>query len=394
MVNNFSYKLYQSLQSLRKQNVNTFLESPIIVENDLSISKLIGILLEKNCYECFLHYDKKIYVINIRDLLNVKNITSRKASTVGKIIPSLNKRDNIGKAIQIFKYYRLRSLPITENNNIIGQLNCKAIIKQLSDLGSKSSQHMSESFFNLSNEILGKDIMTPKPIVLDQNETVASARNIMIKHRIDHIPIIDKNRKSLVGIVTSTHIIKSLLPSEKIGRDSIGINEKITRLNFPVKSIMDKNVVISKIDDNLKKILNSMLITGSTYVILQSVGETQGIVTFTDILSLLKERVEYDLPCYIIGLPEDSVQSEMAKSKFINLVKTLRKIFPEIEETRCIIKIKNTTGNRQRYEINVNIISTAKVYSYTKTGWELAQIMDEIANNLKRKVIKSQRKMG
>lgn len=394
MVNNLSDRLYNSLESLRKQNVNNSLESPIIVEEDLSISKLIGILIERNHYECFLDYDKKTYVINIRDLLNIKNITSRKVSTIGKVIPSLNKKDNIGKAIQLFKYYRLRSLPVRENGNLCGQLNCKTIIKQLSHLASDPSPNLKQSFFNLSHEILGKDIMTPNPFVLDQDGNMASAINLMIKNRIDHVPIINKNTNSLVGIVTSTHIIKSLLPSEKIGRDSIGINEKITRIDFPVKSIMDKNVVVLKIDDNLKKILDTILITDSTYVVLQNVGETQGIVTFTDILSLLKERVEYDLPCYIIGLPDDPVQSEMAKSKFINLVKALRKIFPEIEEARCRIKIKNTTGKRQRYEINVNIISTAKVYTYTNTGWELATIMDEIGNNLKRKVIKSQRKMG
>jgi len=394
MVKNLSNKLYSSLDSLRKQNVNNFIESPIIVDNDSSISKILGILLQNDCYECFMNYDKKTYVINIRDLLNIKNITSRRASNIGKIIPSLHQNHNIGNAVQLFKYYRLRSLPIADNNKIDGQLNWRSIIKKIHEIGSTKPQDMQDSFFKLSKEILGKDIMTSKPLVLDQNDNIASARNLMIKNRIDHIPIIDKNNNnSLVGMITSTHIIKSLLPSEKIGKDSVGINEKITRINFPVKSIMDKNVVVSNIDDNIIQVINLILNTDSTYAVLQSVNEIHGIVTFTDIISLLQEKVEYDLPCYIIGLPEDPVQAEITKSKFINLVKILRKIFPEIEESRCVIKIKNTTGKRHRYEIKVNIISTAKNYSYTQTGWELSQIMDEITDNLKRKVIKSQRKM-
>lgn len=393
MVKNLSYRLYSSLDSLRKQNINNFMESPIIVDSDSSISKILGTLLQNNCYECFMNYDKKTYVINIKDLLNIRNITSRKASNIAKIIPSLNQNHNIGNAVQLFKYYRLRSLPISNNNQIYGQLNCKSIIKQIYELGSIKSKNVDDSFFNLGKEILGKDIMTPKPFVLDQNDNIASARNLMINNRIDHVPVIDKNNNSLVGIITSTHIIQSLIPSEKIGKDSIGINDKITRINFPVKSIMDKNVVVSNIDDNIIQIINSILDTDSTYAVLQSVDEIHGIVTFTDIISLLQEKVDYDLPCYIIGLPEDPVQAEMAKSKFINLVKILTKIFPEIEESRCVIKIKNMTGKRHRYEIKVNIISTAKNYSYTQTGWELSQTMDEIADNLKRKVIKSQRRI-
>ncbi|MDX1372710.1 MAG: CBS domain-containing protein, partial [Nitrososphaeraceae archaeon] len=241
MVKNLSYKLYSSLDSLREQNVNNFIESPIIVDSDSSISKILGILLQNNCYECFFNYDKKTYVINIRDLLNIKNITSRKASNIGRIIPSLNQNHNIGNAVQLFKYYRVRSLPIADKNQIHGQLNCRSIIKQIYELGSTKSQDMNNSFVNLSKEILGKDIMTPKPFVLDQNDNIASARNLMIKNRIDHVPIIDKNNNSLVGMITSTHIIQSLIPSEKIGRDSIGINDKIKRINFPAQSIMDKN---------------------------------------------------------------------------------------------------------------------------------------------------------
>ena len=295
----------------------------------------------------------------------------------------------------MISYYRLRSLPIIEKNNnkIIGQINAKSIIKQIYELGSNTSQtKINNSFASLSQQILGKGIMTRKPFVIRSNDDVSSARNIMIKNRIDHIPVINENNNSLIGMLTSTHITQYLLPSERIGRGSIGINQKNIRLDFPVKSIMSKNVIVSNIDDNILKIINLMIDTNSTYVVLQSVNEIHGIITFGDILTLLKEKIQFDLPCYIMGLPEDPIEAEMAKTKFIGVVKLLKKIFPEIEEARCRIKIKNKNSKKNRYEVTVNIITTAEIYSYTMTGWDLPAIMDELSNGMKRKVIKEQNK--
>ena len=157
---------------------------------------------------------------------------------------------------------------------------------------------------------------------------------------------------------------------------------------------MSKNVIVSNIDDNILKIINLMIDTNSTYVVLQSVNEIHGIITFGDILTLLKEKIQFDLPCYIMGLPEDPIEAEMAKTKFIGVVKLLKKIFPEIEEARCRIKIKNKNSKKNRYEVTVNIITTAEIYSYTMTGWDLPAIMDELSNGMKRKVIKEQSKKG
>ena len=46
---------------------------------------------------------------------------------------------------------------------------------------------------------------------------------------------------------------------------------------------------------------------------------------------LLGERVEEEIPIFIIGLPDDTLDAELAKSKFANIVKLLKKIYPDIE---------------------------------------------------------------
>jgi hypothetical protein len=56
------------------------MEEPLMTENNLPVSKVIGSLIERNLYESFTTVDKKICIINIRNLLNIRNITSRKSS--------------------------------------------------------------------------------------------------------------------------------------------------------------------------------------------------------------------------------------------------------------------------------------------------------------------------
>ena len=393
MSQNLSLKLYDSLSNLSEQNVKTLMDEPLILENDLPISKVIGTLSERNLYESFTVFDKKIFVINIRDLLNIKDIYSRKISTIAKISPVLYTDTKIANAAHIMNYYRLRSLPIVEKDKkIIGQINAKSIIQRIHELATKGSLiNNNNSFASLSKQILGKDIMTPKPFVIGSNSNVSSARNIMIKNRVDHVPVVNENNNSLIGMITSSQIIQHRLPSERIGRGTMGIHRKSTQHDFPVKSMMSKDVVVASIDDELLKTIDTIIKTNSTYVVLQSVNEIHGIITFGDILTLLKERIQYDLPCYIMGLPEDPVEAEMTKTKFIGVVQLLKKIFPEIEEARCRIKIKRS-GKRDRYEVQVNIVTTAEIYSYASTGWDLPAIMDELSSGMKRKVIKEQNK--
>ncbi len=65
MVQNLSLKLYDSLSNLSEQTVNSLMEEPLMTENNLPVSKVIGSLIERNLYESFTTVDKKICIINL-----------------------------------------------------------------------------------------------------------------------------------------------------------------------------------------------------------------------------------------------------------------------------------------------------------------------------------------
>jgi len=220
--------------------------------------------------------------------------------------------------------------------------------------------------------------MTPNPTTITSKDKVSAAKGIMIRHKIDHIPVVEKRQQrgpvTLKGILTSSHILhRAMLPSERIGRKSVGIEGKLTRLGLDISGIMDmdkNNAIVSKVDDSLYSVIDLMLNTNSTYTIVKSFDEIQG--TYRDVIALLGEHIEEEISAFMVRPPDDPLDAELSKSKFTNLVKLLRRVSPEIEQARCNTKLRDIQVERRRYEVDVSIITPYKRYTYTSIGWDVA----------------------
>lgn len=261
-----------------------------------------------------------------------------------------------------------------EKNEIIGQVSAKRIIREIGDA----------LLFTHTGRITASDIMTPRPIVISKTDKIPSAKQLMKRRRIDHLPVLEDNR--LAGMITSKHIIQLMLPTERIGRKSRGLDGSEDRYDVAIGVIANKNVLISNTYDTLKSVTDLIVSQNSTYCVITAFEEVQGIITYRDIIALLGEKVEEEIPIFLIGLPEDPLDAELAKSKFANLVKLLKKVYPDIEEARCRLKIKDIQGSRKRYEVDANIISTHKIDTYVSVGWDLAILFDQMSDSLKKRI--------
>lgn len=368
------WELYPFLAETRNSLVSNFMDPAVTANGNDTISQIIGILMEKDAYDIFIPLSGKIAAINIRDLLGIRNITSTNPSTVGKVIPTLNSNNRTAEAARLMSLYRLRAIPILEKNNIIGQISAKKIVQAIRD--AMLIAHLRKTSTS--------DVMTRSPIVINKTDKIAFAKAIMKRRRIDHLPVVQE--RHLVGMVTSKDIVEIMLKSERIGRKSLGIDETSDRLDLAVTGIADKNVLTSHIDDTLQSVTDLMVTRDSTYCVIKAFDEVQGIITYRDIITLLGEKIEENIPIFITGLPDDPLDAELAKSKFTNIIKLLRKIYPDVEQARCRIKIKDVLGSRKRYEIDAHVLSTHGSIAYTRIGWDLAKIFDEMSDALKKKV--------
>ena len=127
----------QGIKSSSKQVGARANRPPAIVDPDSSASKIIGIMTEKQVYDVFIPLANKIAIIKIRDLLSISDITSARPSVLGKIASIfILEKYPIGYSARIMSLYRLRALPIINaNNDLVGQITAKRMVKAIHDLG-------------------------------------------------------------------------------------------------------------------------------------------------------------------------------------------------------------------------------------------------------------------
>lgn len=124
-------------------------------------------------------------------------------------------------------------------------------------------------------------IMTDKPFCLEAGESLRSAKEMMSKYAVRHIPV--KRGKDLVGIISKADI-------DRVKYMEAGAGEMVSGDLFDVLSVghvMTKNVNTIQHDDTIKEVAE-ILSLGSYHALPVMDGdEVVGIVTTTDLLIYL-----------------------------------------------------------------------------------------------------------
>ena len=364
------------MKSLKASRVDGFKSKPIIVSSTSPISEVMGILKQSNAYEVFIQEGDKVSTITIREILKAADI-SMKVSSLMFYVPKLSPDDTVGKAARLMNDYRLRALPIVNQEGTIeGAVTTKSLSQAL----------LSVRVFRSVK--IGK-IMTRKPTTIDKGESAAKARSIMLKNGIDHLPVLDSGM--LCGILLSNHIVLSMFPREGMERGAF-VSAPSSHLDIKVSGLMDSNVLVCDPKERASAVLKRMIENEKTYYIVHHWREIQGIVTYRDFAVFLAEPEKLDIPAYIVGLPDDPFEAQLARIKFMRNAKALRKSFPKIEEIRSTIRIRDISGGRCRYEVNVLIRMAGKRYIYSQDGWELPSIFDLITNKMMRLLTKKRKR--
>lgn len=371
----FGQSTYEYLKEIQKISVEKALHPPTIIEPSFSISKVIGMMSETDSYDVYCMKDGEVLTTNAREMLDVRDISTMKASSLLHRIRSLSKNDTIEKAATAMSHYRMRSFPVV-NNQITGVVTAKSIVNLLDQQNLKW--------------IRANSVLTPNPIVLSNRESLAKARKVMMTKRIDHIPILHKGK--VERVLTSMHLLQALTPPQRIGSDQKGI-DTLRRLESDIGNIGSTRVPQCNTNDSISTVIDTMLKTDTTCCLLTLWGNLHGIITYKDILGLLLTKIPSEVPLYIVGMPEDMENAEIVKTKFQKIISNLIKVYPEVEEARTSIKIiHNPISQRKHFEVSVKIFTPYKTHSYTELGWDLSQVFDALGRRIVRNLSKRSKK--
>ena len=359
--------IYEHLRDIQSAKVKPLISKATIIEPSDTLSSVIGKISKNNAYDVFYLNGKVVLSTNIRVLLNAKNITTMKVEPFLYSIPSLTPNDSIQKAANIIAHYRIREVPVVQKNKIIGVVAAKRILKLLSTKDNKW--------------IKANLIYTQNPIIISSEESLSNARRIMTSKRLDHLPVMDHGK--IKRVLTSAHILEYILPRQSQGRKSRGIRT-LHKLESRIGNIGSPRIPQCTYNDDLNKIVNSMLKTDTSCCLVTLWDNLQGIITYRDILGLLASKIETPIPLYIVGLPEDQKNVNLISKKFENTLKRLQKVYSEIHEARVSIR-QQRTGSKKEGKYEVSIMITTPHHSpliHNSVGFDLSEVLEELSQKL------------
>ncbi|MCV0399350.1 MAG: CBS domain-containing protein [Nitrosarchaeum sp.] len=365
--------IHEHLRDIKSSKVKPLVSKATIIDPSDTLSNVIGKISKNNAYDVFCLNGKSTLSTNIRTLLDAKNITSMKVEPFLYPIPYLNPDDSIQKAANIISHYRIREVPVVQKNKIIGVVTAQRILKLLSTKDNKW--------------IKANLIYTQNPITISAEESLGNARRTMTSKRIDHLPVL--NQGKIKQVLTSAHILELIIPQERQGKKSMG-SKTIHKLESRIGNIGSTRIPQCSPNDNLNKIINSMLKTNTSCCLVNLWENLQGIITFRDILGLLASKVETPIPLYIVGLPEDQKNMTLISKKFENTLKRVQNVYSEIQEARVSIK-QQRTGNKKegKYEVSIMIITPHRApLIYNSIGFDLSEVLEDLSQKLLRTLSK------
>jgi len=123
------------------------------------------------------------------------------SNAMTKDVITVNPDDKVGKLREIFKENKISGAPVVKDNKLIGIISIEDFIKCL-------------LFAQIDSYI--KDKMTKSVITLYADDPLIHAVNKFEKYGVGRIPVIERESKKLVGIISKGDIIKCFLNALEI----------------------------------------------------------------------------------------------------------------------------------------------------------------------------------
>ena len=366
--------IHDHFSDLMKTKIDSLISQAVLVDPSDTVSHVISKISKNNVFDAFCREGNVTLNVNTRDLLLGKDITNMKIKSFLHPILSLQKGDAVEKAVDILTQNRVRAVPVVQDGEVTGVVQAKDILKLVLELDNKW--------------IRANQILTPNPIVIQNNTPLSTARKIMVNKRLDHLPVVKDDK--ITQVLTSYHLLHTILPPERVGKADIG-SKTIRRMGSQVGNLGTNRMATCSPLDDINEVVGAMLHSDTTFCIVTLWDKLQGIITYRDILNLLGTKLKSRIPLFILGMPREDNANIIAE-KFTKTLDRLQKVYPDIQEAKVYVKKHHGTGSRYNYEVSTMIITPHQRYFFSREGFDLSKVFDEISGRLMRLLPKRAKK--
>ena len=196
-----------------------------------------------------------------------------KVKTLTRPAPAVTLNDSLSKVAKLMLESEIRQLPVYAGEKLLGFVTDEDVIH-----GS-----VMERWGNTRVE----EIMTKKPFVIEEDESLGAVLSLLRGEGISHVPIVRDGK--LVGIVSIYDVIESVFQPRHVQRFGERVGRKVPVLSIPAKGIMVKPVVTVLPETRLRDAEEQMHKFNISSLVIVSKGRPVGIITKRDFLEPLAQ---------------------------------------------------------------------------------------------------------
>ncbi len=355
---------------------DVIVEDFISISPDDSVSKLISLIESDNIREIIITEKGKLKgVVYSKDISNkgITNPAKTKVSSLMKFpMPTVLSNQDINDAAELIFKTGLKSLPIIENEKMIGIVTLSDII----DIASKTKEF---------RQTIAETIMS-SPEIIDSSTDIGKARLLMREKNVSRLPVVDKNQK-LIGIVTIFDLLKAIKPRERMDFYSMSA-EKEKMMGISASVIMNTSPLTIDKKQTLTDITSLMKKNNTDGAIVVENNKPVGIVTSKDLLEVYVSSLKKKGFYYQIGGLTD--EDEFIMATVDRMIRdTLQKLSKIYNPQFFFLHVKKyDKKGKGKYSIRTRFKTDKGIFVSRSYAWDLRDAVNEALDNLKKIMIK------
>jgi len=154
---------------------------------------------------------------------------------MSKNVITVDVDDSMHDAMKRMKEKNIRMLPVLKKGKLVGVVTDRDIKRASASDATTLDVH---ELLYLVSKIKVQNIMTKNPITVPQNFTVEETAEVLLKHKISGVPVVDQNGQ-LVGIITQTDLFRVLISLTGVSKGGIQFAFQLEDRPGSIKEVAD-----------------------------------------------------------------------------------------------------------------------------------------------------------
>jgi acetoin utilization protein AcuB len=154
---------------------------------------------------------------------------------MSKNVITVDVDDSMHDAMKRMKEKEIRMLPVLKKGKLVGVVTDRDIKRASASDATTLDVH---ELLYLVSKIKVGNIMTKDPVTVPQNFTVEETAEVLLKHKISGVPVVDQNGQ-LVGIITQTDLFRVIISLTGVSKGGIQFAFQLEDRPGSIKEVAD-----------------------------------------------------------------------------------------------------------------------------------------------------------